>query len=333
MVWRVWGFKAILRMSMMLTILMIFMFFVRCSVGKKFQLSLVAAAVTGRREHGVRGSSKTNMQIQQQAGRLALAIEAAGYGNLQTASQLREKHIRAAFQFLLATHTLRTCQNYSRTLRYVLHGVGKSDLLKALTNQELGIGGASRNGTKTAMPDHRFTEFVELAKNLNTRDHWRREALPLILVVARLTGMRIQEVRMCADQATRHTQTLQRDGTLELRDGTKGGRFRVIRIRPQRHAELLDAFKQVIEIAARHGGKLWPREKGKSAQASLSRELRKIGMVGQLSAHSLRYAFTQEQARWYRSEGYSTREILRQAALDLGHGDSRVNYVSQVYYR
>ena len=57
----------------------------------------------------------------------------------------------------------------------------------------------------------------------------------------------------------------------------------------------------------------------------------RMGLTEQISPHSLRYAFTQEQVDQYLKQGYSEQEALAKATMDLGHGDSIEEGMSNWY--
>lgn len=57
----------------------------------------------------------------------------------------------------------------------------------------------------------------------------------------------------------------------------------------------------------------------------------KVGLKGEFSPHSLRYAWAQDAIRHYLAQGFSEKESLALTATDLGHGDGRGRWVKQVY--
>lgn len=301
-------------------------------MSKSFEKSLISAALEGRRQQGVVGSSKTVLQVRQQAGLLAEAISAAGFGNLKSASQIKQKHIEGAFEKLKEDHSLRTCQNYARTLRYVLAGSGvdKSYITKTLTNEKLGIGGASRDGTKIAIPEHMFRAARAAAAGL--ADPRRSEALPIILDLQRFGGYRIAEARIAGREAAANVRMLDEKSMIAIADLSKGGRPRWVNIQEENKAELRAALVAAAEIYKREGN-FWPGANGRAAAGSLSRSMRAIGLKGVHSSHSLRYAFTAGQVRKYRADGYTKKDALAKASGDLGHGDGRGDYVKQVYLK
>jgi site-specific recombinase XerC len=300
-------------------------------MSRRFTDSVISAAIQGRREAGVVGSSKTAVQIKQQAGQLAQAIVAAGFANLQSASQLRDKHILAAFEHLREALADRTLQNYARSLRYVLTGADRTQVRDRLTNEVLGIAGASRDGTKTAISDAQLAAFRDAATRL--RNPIRAAAMPVVLDLCRHGGLRLNEARMIGAAAHMHLRTLATKNTLELRDGSKGGRFREVLIPEASRAPLQAALERAVVLCAQQGGHIWPAPSGKQAQKSLSDTCRALGMVGKVAPHSLRYAFARDRIAEYQQQGYTGREAARLTSLDLGHGDGRGQYVRQVYLK
>lgn len=61
--------------------------------------------------------------------------------------------------------------------------------------------------------------------------------------------------------------------------------------------------------------------------------LSEVGLSGNYTPHSLRYAWAQDAIRHYLAQGFSDKEALALTSMDLGHGDGRGRYVVQVYGR
>ena len=299
-------------------------------MGKNFENSLVAAAVQGRRQAGVVGSSKTDHQIKTQARLIARAVVASGFPGLQSARNLSEKHVRAAMTTMSQTRSVRTMQNITRSLRYVLDGTGKTHIRDRLTNQELGFAGASRQGTKTAITPETFARVH--AAILALEDKRRAAALSVVVNLSRYGGLRISECRMAGTTAQTNVRELVERGTITVRDGTKGGRLRRVDVAPANVHGLKDALHKAAEICKTEGH-LWPGKNSRAAAQNLSKYCAEVGLKGAQSHHSLRYAFARSQYQNYLSQGLAKNEALRALSLDLGHGDGRGRYVEQVYLR
>lgn len=290
--------------------------------------SFIAAAAEGRRLAGARGSVRTWVQIEAQARRLAHLIREAGF-QIQKSEQLREKHILAVFSELRARGTaIGTLQNYARTARLVLQGAGKSKSAERLSNQALGASGRSRDGTKTAMREDTLAK-VRTAIG-DTKDRARAERLAIAVELARLAGLREQEVLLAGPSLIAWERSLARDGVLQVRLGTKGGRDRVVHIPASSRAELLDVITRARVVVKE--GHFWPWGRGlKNSLRSFSKACARVGLTGQQSFHSLRYAFARAQQAHYMQVGYSERAANSLVSRDLGHGDGRGRYVRQVY--
>lgn len=299
-------------------------------MGKNFENSLVAAAVEGRRRAGVVGSSKTDHQIKAQARLIAQAVEASGFTGLQSARNLSEKHVRAAMKAMSETRSIRTMQNVTRSLRYVLDGAGKTHIRDRLTNKALGLAGASRQGTKTAITPEKLASVRTAI--LALQDERRAAALAVVVDLARYGGLRVTECRMAGTTAQNNLRELVERGTITVKDGTKGGRLRRVDIAPCNVAALKNALQKAAAICD-NASHLWPGKNGRAAAQNLSKYCAEVGLKGDQSHHALRYAFARSQYQNYLSDGLVKNEALRALSLDLGHGDGRGRYVEQVYLR
>ena len=111
--------------------------------------------------------------------------------------------------------------------------------------------------------------------------------------------------------------------------GTKGGR--------PRYTTVLDtgavrkALEKALLVADRHNGRLIDKPDLKMALESWHKQVIKVGLKGEFSPHSLRYAWAQDAIRHYLAQGFSEKESLALTATDLGHGDGRGRWVKQVY--
>lgn len=112
--------------------------------------------------------------------------------------------------------------------------------------------------------------------------------------------------------------------------GTKGGRPRDTIITDR------DVVRQALSYAEKimneQSGKLIDRPNIKQAIDVYRYHVRKAGLTGGKSPHSMRYHFSQEARRFYRKDG-GDKEIYTRVSMDLGHGDGRGRYVKQVYFK
>ncbi|ECC7021009.1 DNA-binding protein, partial [Salmonella enterica] len=125
-------------------------------------------------------------------------------------------------------------------------------------------------------------------------------------------------------------QALERgESRLTVVFGTKGGRPRETIILDA--GAVRKALDNAIDIAEQRNGRLIDRATLKEAMQFWRKQAERLGLTGQNSPHSLRYAWAQDAIRYYLAQGFSEQEALAMTAMDLGHGDGR--YVAQVYGR
>ncbi|UCZ76781.1 integrase domain-containing protein [Dickeya zeae] len=222
---------------------------------------------------------------------------------------------------------LRTLHNEMSALRSVLRLAGRGKLVDdpRLSNQALGLGGASRAGTKYAIPDALYQSVLESAR--------REDAgLACALQLARLLGLRSQEAVQCCASLKRWEQQLTRQADrLTVVFGTKGGRPRETRVLDS--AAVLAAVREALVIADNRNGKLIDKPDLKTAMNFWRARTTRLGLTGQHSPHSLRYAWAQDAMRFYLTDGFSRQEARALVSMDLGHGDGRGRYVERVYTR
>lgn len=229
--------------------------------------------------------------------------------------------------------TVRTLQNVAGDLRQILRQAERGKLagLPELSNKGLGISGASRNGTKTAMSSERLAEKIERLKT------------PGVIACVKLQdglGLRAKEARS-ADIRTLRTwlQRLEKGfGHLDVTKGTKGKRAReVVPVDKNRAIVAVRAAIAVCEAQKSHFLISFPGESskkaGEKAESVYRNELSRCGFTKQEASHALRYAFARRQFEHYRQEGMSESQALAKTSLDLGHGEGRGRYIKQVYLR
>ena len=154
--------------------------------------------------------------------------------------------------------------------------------------------------------------------------------LAAALEIARLMGLRSQEAVQSSLSLKTWLKAIERGETrLKVVFGTKGGR--------PRHTTVLDtgavrkALEKALLVADRHNGRLIDKPDLKMALESWHKQVIKVGLKGEFSPHSLRYAWAQDAIRHYLAQGFSEKESLALTATDLGHGDGRGRWVKQVY--
>ncbi|EPE1340725.1 integrase domain-containing protein [Salmonella enterica] len=245
---------------------------------------------------------------------------------IQRAEQIKVRHIECYIRERLEQEIgLRTLQNEMAALRAVLRQAGRRQVVEhpRLTNKALGLAGASRNGTRRAITPEHYRQVMQAA-------HKQDAGLAAALEIARLMGLRSQEAVQSSQSLKTWLETIERGETrLKVVFGTKGGR--------PRHTTVLDtgavreALEMALRVADRRNGRLIDKPDLKTAMDHWHRQAAKVGLTGEFSPHSLRYAWAQDAIRHYLAQGFSEKESLALTATDLGHGDGRGRWVKQVY--
>lgn len=219
----------------------------------------------------------------------------------------------------------RTLQNEMAAIRQTLRTAGRDKLADTptLSNKALNLDGASRKGTKVAITDSQYQQIHQTALT-----HYA--GLAATLELARTFGLRSEEaVQSIHSLHTWQTAIEKGDNTINVIFGTKGGRPRETLILDRERAT--NAINTAIQIAEQHNGKLIDKPTLKQAMTYWRNHTSAIGLKGQLSPHSLRYAWAQEAIEHYLQQGYNQKEALALTSMNLGHGDGRGRYVKQVY--
>lgn len=241
------------------------------------------------------------------------------------------EHLKAKHARLYVEHRLaqcikqRTVQNEMSALRKVLRECGRDKLAdsEGMSNKALKLAGASRAGTKSAIPD-------DLYQNVLSKALQKDEGLAATIQLARTFGLRSEE----AVQSIHSLETWQKELSKSKKHitvvfGTKGGRPRQTRIIDRQKA--IKAVEFAINIAKQRNGKLIDKPNLQQAMTYWRNHTRRLGLTGEHSPHSLRYAWAQEAGNLYRDQGYSAKEADAMTAMDLGHGDGRGRYVKRIY--
>ncbi|HBJ0947795.1 TPA: integrase domain-containing protein, partial [Escherichia coli] len=245
---------------------------------------------------------------------------------IQRVEQIKVRHIECYIEERLEQDIgLRTLQNDMAALQAVLRQAGRRQVVEhpRLTNKALGVSGASRNGTRRAITPEHYQQVMEKAR---TED----AGLAAALEIARLMGLRSQEAVQSSQSLKTWLKAIERgENRLKVVFGTKGGR--------PRYTTVLDtgavrkALEKSLLVADRHNGRLIDKPDLKMALESWHKQVIKVGLKGEFSPHSLRYAWAQDAIRHYLAQGFSEKESLALTATDLGHGDGRGRWVKQVY--
>ena len=228
---------------------------------------------------------------------------------IQRVEQIRVRHIECYIEERLEQDIgLRTLQNDMAALQAVLRQAGRRQVVEhpRLTNKALGV-----------------SQVMEKARAEDA-------GLAAALEIARLMGLRSQEAVQSSLSLKTWLKAIERgENRLKVVFGTKGGR--------PRHTTALDtgavrkALEKALIVAEQHNGRLIDKPDLKMALESWHKQVIKVGLKGEFSPHSLRYAWAQDAIRHYLAQGFSEKESLALTATDLGHGDGRGRWVKQVY--
>lgn len=247
---------------------------------------------------------------------------------IQRVEQIKVRHIECYIQARLAQEIgKRTLQNEMAALRGVLQQAGRRQVAEheRLTNKSLGLAGASRNGTNRAITPEYYSKVLEAARDKDA-------GLAVTLELARLMGLRSQEAVQCCQSLKTWKQALERGETrLTVVFGTKGHRPRETII--QDAGAVKKTLENALSVAEQRNGRLIDQPGLQQAMNYWRGALAEVGLSGNYTPHSLRYAWAQDAIRHYLAQGFSDKEALALTAMGLGHGDGRGRYVAQVYGR
>lgn len=280
--------------------------------------------VTLARQSG--GSFKTVADRMKMADRIAAQLLAMNI-QIRQARNIKPKHVvMYKDQRLAQGISKRTIQNEITTIRTILAACGKTIMAQSdsISNKTLGIGGASRSGTKQAIPDTTFNAAVQYAMKEHT-------GVAAVLQLSRCLGLREEEAVQSIKSLKSWKQAIQNNQErVNVVFGTKGGRPRETTVIDRE--KTLNAINFAIKVAGENNGKLIDKHNLHQAIGLFRRVAMAAGLTGKNSPHSLRYAYAQDADKYHRGN-HTHKETLALVSMDLGHGDGRGRYISQVYYQ
>lgn len=289
-----------------------------------FMSRLSKDMVTLARQAG--GSYKTVADRMKMADRIATQL-------LKMNIQIRQaKNIKPKHVVMYANHRLaegiakRTIQNEVTAIRKILTACGKSIMANSdsISNKTLGISGASRAGTKEAIPDKVLNDAVQYAMS-------KHQGVAAILQLSRCLGLREEEAVQSVKSLHRWKQEIENNQSrVNVVFGTKGGRPRETTV--LNHEKTLHAINFALKVAEENNGKLIDKPNLHQAIGVFRRVAMDGGLTGKHSPHSLRYAYAKDAAKFHEDK-FSKKETLAMVSMDLGHGDGRGRYIAQVYYQ
>ncbi len=197
--------------------------------------------------------------------------------------------------------------------------------------REVELGQRSRRGTKRPPTDQEYAEAIQKAIAMG------EQGFVLMLKLERLLGLRGQEALCCIPAFKRYLamHCVQENASIYVGivDGTKGGRARSVEIIAGRKNETWEVVNQAVSYAKENNGYLVRGKKPglKFARSRYQYLCRKIGLVGEISGHALRYGYAIEKLTELKELGMTRKEASQWVARSLGHGASRDRYVRLVY--
>jgi len=190
------------------------------------------------------------------------------------------------------------------------------------TTEALGIPPRTSTGKRKAIPEEVYAAALAKADEFTA---------PLMMLM-RNVGLRLNEAISCKDSVSGWTELMGMESpAVDLNFGAKGGKNRIIYIHPEKRALVHESIA-AIHVST-NGGRThpMPSKSGATANRKLRDRMRKLGLWGEFSPHSLRAAFAVDQYTLYRAKGYNHVQACSRVALDLGHGKSRGRWVWSHY--
>ena len=241
---------------------------------------------------------------------------------------LKSKHVETYIKSRLDVDGIskRTAQNELAGIRVVLRYAGHDKLADSerLSNATLGVAGASREGTKTAMPNEMFRDRLPVIER-------KDKGVATCMMLERLLGLRGEEAVQSEKSLQTWATALEKGDTIRVVYGTKGARPR------DTHVVHVERAREIIAIAIQRTketeGRLIDKPNLKKAMYRYSNVLKSNGLTGKYSPHSMRYAYARDRHNAYLKQGFSEKESLAMVSMDLGHGDGRGDYVKRVYLK
>ncbi|WP_075339275.1 integrase domain-containing protein [Yersinia enterocolitica] len=283
--------------------------------------------VTLARQAG--GSFKTVSDRMKIADRLAERLLKMNI-QIRDANHLKTNHIAMYINSRLAEDiSKRTLQNEMAAIRAILRLTGKTFMAnpthEKLSNEALGISGASRDGTKVALPADIYERILDKVREID-------KGAAAAMELSRQLGLRTEEaIQSVKSLKTWKKAIINQQEKIRVVFGTKGGRPRDTTI--INNDELRRAINSAIKIADDNNGKLLNKAGIHLAIEHYRNIVRAAGLVGQYAPHSLRYAYSRDALAHHRNKGFSQKEAEALVSMDLGHGDGRGQYVARIYNR
>lgn len=233
--------------------------------------------------------------------------------------------------------SLASLHNELAAIRRGMSALGVDPDARGISADAMGLGQRARRGTKRPITDEEFERAIARAMDMG------EVGFAIALRLERFLGLRCQEAMMSTrrllDWAHECESTINRGmpSALHIEYGTKGGRPRVSIILRQYAKETVAAIHEALTYTMEHGHLIHPKRAGervgslKFARAKYHRLAQRVGLVGEVAPHSLRYRYAVDLLRQLIDDGVPQREALSLVAENLGHGGGRRDMVARVY--
>lgn len=220
----------------------------------------------------------------------------------------------------------RTIQNHLSHVRAGLAAHGREHFSKSekLSNEAMGVSGASRDGTHRALSQEQYSRAVADARAISP-------GAAAALQLQKELGLRAREAIQSPASLKSWEKALQAGQSVQVMHGTKGGRGRWTG--PVDQPKALEAVRAAQAVCKAQGGKLIESASLQGAARAYGRVCQEIGLKGEHASHALRCMYAQERFLQHFERLGDRKEALSATSLDLGHGDGRGTYVAQVYLK
>ncbi|ASV97007.1 integrase domain-containing protein [Paraburkholderia aromaticivorans] len=238
-------------------------------------------------------------------------------------SEIPEWVIHAYAQYCMAQgKTAGTLANIFSAVRVTSRFAGRN-IDEVCNNKELQLVRRVRKGTKRALNPIEIDELIGRAKGI---DH----GLMHMISLAQHLGLRRKEALMCAPDLGMWLDALVRgDSALPLMRGSKNARPRQVRIIESERSQTIEAIRSALAYAREYNLELITGN-GKTLRSAMNRLkalLRRAGMVGPISFHSLRYTYALKSAVEMLEAEMAPYEVLVELSESLGHGPTRIQMI------
>lgn len=245
------------------------------------------------------------------------------WGNVDP-SNLTFKQFKAYIASREGKVTERTVQNEAAHIRRALRGAGRADFVQEKCGSKaIGVPEASRIGRGKVI------DLVVLQIAMGKA----RPDTRAIILLSHAIGLRGREAVQCKESLAEWKRAIAAGQPVYVRYGTKGGRDRSVYLCPEKAAAAAVAVDAALEVLKKQTN-LVDSTNLKAALATNHKRLKKIGIDGENSLHSLRRSFGMTQYDHYREDLQLTDKVaLQRLSNDLGHGDGRGRWVFNCYLR